>query len=340
MTVAATVRAPSLAPVERVSPWLVGLGAAVSLVASVTAPLWTYGTTLALFGAVHVLSELRYLDRRFGVRLAAPMWTGIGLILSAIVLARIGPWLGWMGRPVAMNAELFAVVALCLLVVPWAARRSGATLPAALVAAGGLLIGVGISPVHTLLLLACLHNWTPVALIAEALDPPWRRRAMAWCAVLFGVIPLWIASGHPTRLAKSIGHWAPDASWLPTGPLADHLGAYLPRAWHGEPWAVHAFSALVFAQCLHYLAVIVVLPSLPAVQGPDPHTGQPRGRWIGRIPPPLFAGALIATIAVLGLAHYHDFAQARRAYGLLAAVHAWVEVPLLLAALSLPRGAP
>ena len=55
---------------------LTGLGAAATVVAilaaataatlSVIAPLAVYSLTLAAFGLPHVLSELRYVDRRFG----------------------------------------------------------------------------------------------------------------------------------------------------------------------------------------------------------------------------------------------------------------------------------
>jgi hypothetical protein len=50
-----------------------GMAAAVVLVTgtAVAAPLLAYSVTLASFGAAHVLSELRYVDLRFGRVLGA-----------------------------------------------------------------------------------------------------------------------------------------------------------------------------------------------------------------------------------------------------------------------------
>jgi len=118
------------------------------------------------------------------------------------------------------------------------------------------------------------------------------------------------------------GLWAPEASLLAAGSLALHLGAYLPASWQGESWALPLFSAAVLLQCLHYAVVIHVLPRL-----------QPDAEASSALPwprPTVFRAALVALGALTFLAFAASFSSARRFYGLLAAVHAWVELPLLL----------
>ena len=45
--------------------------------------------------------------------------------------------------------------------------------------------------------------------------------------------------------------------------------------------------------------------------------------------------AVLVGVAVVGFAYYaHDFADARAVYGLFALVHAWIEVPVLIAAMA------
>lgn len=316
-------------------PWL-ALLAGVSFVACATAPLATYAVTLAAFGGAHVLTELRYVDRRFGARLAGPLWAGIAGLLAVVVFGRIAPWLDLLPRRATVDLELWMIAALALVVIPWTARRAGLATPAALAVAGVVLVGLSASPAHTLLAFAVLHNLTPVGFLADALDGPARRGALAWSAVAFAGLPLLLATGLPATAAAAVGLWAPDASPLPTGPLGGHLGAYLPRAWHDAPWAAWAFSGVVFAQCMHYVVVIGVLPQLDAADTSP-------GRWIGRVPVVPFTIATVALCAALFAGHTVDFHGARGVYGVIAAVHAWIEVPVLLVALSaasLPAAAP
>ena len=55
---------------------------------AVLAPLATYSVTLAVFGLPHVLSELRYIDRRFGRRLDKRFLLPIAVLLQMIVAVR------------------------------------------------------------------------------------------------------------------------------------------------------------------------------------------------------------------------------------------------------------
>jgi hypothetical protein len=107
---------------------------------------------------------------------------------------------------------------------------------------------------------------------------------------------------------------------LASGPLAFNLGVYVPASLVSSEWALHAFSAAVFAQIMHYAAVIVLLPRLAA---------ETPSRWPSRW---LVAGSAAAT-AALAIVFVVDYGLARQLYGLAALVHSWLEIPVLLVAL-------
>ena len=174
--------------------------------------------------------------------------------------------------------------------------------------------GAAEAPLTTMVALSALHNFTPLGFFAEAAP----RRWLGIGALLFIGGPLLLASGLPFAALQSVGLIAPEWTLLPTGPLADHLGVYLPGEAQRAPWALYAFSGLVFAQVLHYGAVLHGLPRLAGEGG--------RTRW--RV------GLVLAAIGALTLlAFAFDFRGSRQLYGIAAAVHAWLEVPVLLAAL-------
>jgi hypothetical protein len=99
----------------------------------------------------------------------------------------------------------------------------------------------------------------------------------------------------------------------------------VPGPWLEAPWAGDLFAAAAFLQCLHYLVVIGWLPRLGA--GDEP--AAPKLRWPE---PRAFAGLVVASTALLAIGFLADFTGARAAYGVVASVHAWIEVPILLLA--------
>lgn len=306
-------RPPPLA--LRPVPWTFGGLVAVAAVVAVLWPLATYSTTLALFGPAHVMSELRYLRRRFGGWLAGYLLP-IYALLAAVAALRAAALFNVVPRAWISPIELGLGVLLVVAVWPRAARswRSGL---AGLTIAVVLVVGLLWAPVHTLLAVAVLHNWTPVPLIGEALGP---NRAWRWAGIVtFAVIPALIASGLPFALAGPFA--APEWTVLDAGPLSHAYGAYLWPEIARTNAAQHVFSAVVFAQCLHYISVIGILPRL----GPPAHAD-------GRGP----VGVLLIGTAVLLALYALDFTYARQVYGVFAAVHAWVEVPILVLALLPP----
>src|ERR1700754_4763588 len=89
------------------------LGGAVIL-AAVAAPLLVYSVSLATFGLAHVLSELRYVDRRFGRTLGMSHVAVMSVLLAGAVAARAGGVFGILGPAVAVTLELSCVAALAL----------------------------------------------------------------------------------------------------------------------------------------------------------------------------------------------------------------------------------
>ncbi len=298
----------------------------LTALAATSAPLLVYSVTLAVFGLPHVLSELRYVSRRFGPDLGERLRLGLLILLGGVLLLRGGRQLGWWTGLAVTRVELLLALSLALLVAPALWRAGGRTrvIGLGLLALGA--IGVAISPVHTLFALAISHNWTPVGFLADAFSGARRRGVMLACFVIFLVIPLLIASGLPMHALAQAGLYLPEQSVLPTGPLAGHFGAYLAPDWRDQPWTEAAFQALVYAQCLHYAAVLIVLPRLQRAP-----TGWPAR--LAEVEDARF-GVMCVGVALVSLAWYSsDFDGARGFYSLPAGVHAWVELPLLLLAL-------
>jgi hypothetical protein len=295
----------------------------VAAVASVAWPLATYTLTLAAFGLAHVLGELRYVDLRFGARLGRSLAWGIGAVLGGIVLVRVLLMAGVVGYEAALVLELGGGVALVALVLPMLARGRPAAGLVGVGVAAVLVLALAVDPAAGLLAMAVLHNLTPVGFVLEATAGASRRRAAWACGVVFGVVPLVIALGWPWALVVSLGVQAPEASPLGYGPLQVAMRAYLPVEVLSPVTALHFFCACVFLQCAHYCVVLGVLPRLVPL-GAVGWVRWPGARWW----PWVLAGAVLAVVPFA-----IDFASARRGYGVLAAVHAWVELPVLLLAL-------
>ena len=312
---AAAFAAPSRTPVARV-----GIAGGVSLVAiafvvTVALPLATYTTSLALFGLAHVLSELNYIDRRFRVRLAgARLWIGAPILVA--MATRAATISGKLPPAVDAGVELGAAAMLAAGAV-WRMRRHRAV--GAIV---GAVLGAGAvaAPFQLLLGLAILHNLTPLGFVAEALKGRSRRGALLLLAIPLVVLPLLIATGLPCAALARLGLAWPEARFLASGPLAFNLGVYVPASLVSSEWALHAFSGAVFAQIMHYAAVILLLPFL---------AGEMPARWSWR---GLAAGVAVAA-AAMALVFFADYRLARQLYGLAALVHSWIEIPVLLVAL-------
>ncbi len=305
-----------------------GRGAAAGIAAAflafagfaVAAPLAAYTVSLAAFGGPHVLSELRYVDRRFGRRLGGALFVRLGVLLALVVTARALLVAKVVPASIEAPMELGLVAALALSVAWGTASQASAAVAVA------LIIGAAtwLAPYDTLVVFALLHNLTPLGFLWQ-LTPRGRRAAVMAVAVL-GLIalPLLVATGLPRALLGGAFD-GPDP--LGAGPLGAHLFAYVPPFLAGAH-DQDLFTAAVVAQGGHYLAVIVALPAMLRRIEPDARGLAP---WPSGWP---FA-ALLAGAGAAGLAGFSiDFARARGLYGIAASLHAWIEIPLLILALT------
>lgn len=317
----ATTRAEPILPLW---PWgFLGVSA-VSVAGVLLAPLAAYVFMIALFGLPHVLCELRYCDERFSARAPRMALLAIGALLCLVAIARVAQAAYLLPTSVAVPLELALGVGLVAASL-WfmQARRFWGLLAGAALAAGATL-----APITTFLAFAWLHNLTPLAFAAEILPRAERRRALLLLSIPFFVLPALIATGAMQDVLQAtfgyIALSAPSAFDAGRYPLA----AFLPSTLAFSD-ALPLFSAAVTAQAMHYLAVIAVLPRLLARYGLGEQRA-PLAPW------PSWRRFYLA-VAALGLFvfafHAADYPHARAFYGVAAALHSWVELPIFLIAL-------
>lgn len=283
----------------------------------VAMPLATWAVAIAFLGLPHVLFEMRYVAHRFGVRLRAlALLIGAPLLLALAARAAGGAHL--ISDDIAGTVELACGALLALIAVRGMRRRRGV----GLIAAVAIVAGAYISAPTTLLVLALLHNFTPVAFLADVAPVERKRSTVTRAGAFFLLPPLVVLTGAPFAALDAIGWTAPTWTPLPAGQLDAAIAAYVPAAYAQLDWALHAFCAAVMAQCLHYYATIRILPSLA------PPTQNDRRAVV----------AIFIASAALSFVFLNDYASAKALYGLAALAHSWIEIPVLLLALDAAYG--
>ena len=290
-------------------------------VAASAFPLAVYTVALACFGMPHVLAELRYVDRRFGRRLDRGFIIVAAGLLALIVLTRASVALHVLPPDIGVPLELALAASLAVACAKGglAQRLTGLCVGAAIATA------TLIAPFATMVGFSILHNFTPLGFLWQISADRRRRGVMAFGAVAFFVIPLAVALGAPRAI---FGAEVPALDPLGAGPLAAHLGVYVPEKFLDAAAARDLFSAAVAAQGAHYLCVIVILPAMlrrfePSAEG---LLSWPKERIFGLL--------CAATSAFAAAAFGRDFLQSRAIYGIAAALHAWIEIPILIIALT------
>ncbi len=264
--------------------------------------------------------ELRYVDARFSRRLPMRLWALMAIPLSVIVVMR---GLRAVDALPSTLAHMQVAMELALVAMMIAASWRLTKTPFVLAAVVPLVVGVVVAPTETLLTLALLHNLTPLGFLVEKAPTGARVRTFAKASLVFFGAPLL------SMLLAGVFVANTDAAFPTTGALRSHLGVYLWPSWQSQAWATQVFSAAVCAQLLHYGAVILWLPRTLT------NDDVPSLPW----PKPAVAVAVLVVLSV-GLAlHFAGsigggFAEARMFYALPAAVHAWIELPILLVSLT------
>lgn len=296
----------------------------ISAMLSVAFPLATYTFTLATFGLTHVLTELHYVNNRFRQRLGNNFRWRISQLLLLIICVRSLQVLALIPTWVSVPLELSCVVGLVVLTIPALAKKDWRLGILGSVLCAFLTLGIFWSATLTLLLFTILHNITPVGFIAEKLQGKHRNYALFACAVVFVLIPVVILLGLPTQILSSVGFVALEASFVPVGGITFHLGAFVPPQLHEQAIAIPAFSAAVFLQSMHYAVVIGILPKWE-----NPTQSKMANR--------LFSWLVVFLSTLLFMGFTISFINTRAIYGIISAVHAWVEIPILLLALAIPE---
>jgi hypothetical protein len=271
------------------------------------APVPLYIVALALFGLPHVVWEMAFVKSRYGARWPLRWWHALWVVLAAV---------GWVSPPWVAASDI-ATLALIGAIVVCAPRGTG--IAARLVGAAGSLALAGLlaagEPVVALLWLSLLHNFTPLLLAWDLAREDATQRAVAWGVTALMALPVLVvvgAIGSPGLAAwiataqGGASGTAPLASQLPFGATPALLPALL--------------TALVLAQCAHYLSVIHLLPQAEARRSGRPPLPQ-RARSLA-----LLASAVMAAFFLI------DHAEAREWYAVAAGAHAWLEWPVLLMA--------
>jgi hypothetical protein len=302
--------------------------AVMSVAAVVVAPLATFVLMISAFGLPHVLYELRYVDERFSARTSAPALAIIGVLLALIAGARVANGTHMLPASLLLPLELALGAALAFTAV-WFMRSNRAL---------GALIGIGFAagaifaPIWTFLAWAWLHNLTPLGFVAEITQGEERRRWLTFLAMPFFVLPALVATGvfhEAGALVFAVG----ETQVLSVFGAGDRpLLSFLPPGSSD----LHLFSAAVVAQSMHYVAVIVLLPRLVREK-------QGIGATSTVVPWPSWRAFAFGVSAIAGVAfgvYAVSYTDARAAYGVAAAIHAWIELPILLMAIGQGFKAP
>lgn len=309
--------------IDSSSSRLAALWIAVSIVAVASvaiAPIAAFVLMISAFGLPHVLYELRYVDERFSARMSARPLAAIGALVALIAAARIANGMHFLMGDVFLWIELGLGAALALTATALMRHNK----PLGAVIGTAFALGAIFAPVPTFLVWAWLHNLTPLGFVAEITEGEERRRWLMLLTIPFFVLPALVATGVFHDLANLLLQVA-ELRWTSMFGAGDKpLLSFLPP----ESLDLNLFSAAVVAQSMHYVAVIVLLPQLlRAKQGPAAQTIVPWPTW------PVFAAGVAAIAAVAFGVYAVSYTDARAAYGVAAAIHAWIELPILLLAI-------
>lgn len=296
----------------------------LSAVASLFYPIATYLGTLSLFGVAHVFIELRYIDAQYFSTLKkqfdASFLFWLVNILLVIAALRCVVFLGWIPLPIGLGLELCCGLGLVLLAtrVLWQQIKVGCSpemfvrLGVTLAIATLLVLGIIQSPITTLVILAILHNLTPIGFIYH--HPNQHRFHWFGCLFIFGLLPLLIFYGR----------WL-GSGWYSLPSMASYLATFVPPSIQHSQFADPLFAAATFCQCMHYI-VVIGLFSEWTPSNPESLIPWMRPQWF------YLAVLLISTLFLF--AFQTSFFTTRAFYSVLASIHAWVEIPLLLVLLT------
>jgi hypothetical protein len=249
----------------------------------------------------------------------------IGALVGVIAAMRVASSAAILSSYTATLVEL-SLGGVLALSAAWFMRRWKLAGIAIALAFG---IGVVYAPIPTFLVWAWVHNLTPLGFIAEATEGEERRRLVGTLSIFFLLVPALVATGIFHQAAFALTGFSAANGPSAFGAEARPLGSFL---WPGATVEsdVALFSAAVVAQSMHYVAVILFLPRL-ITQRPQLAQGTALAPWPRQWS--IFAWVIAGIAAAAFIVYAVDYSTARSAYGVAAAIHAWVELPIFLMAL-------
>jgi hypothetical protein len=280
----------------------------ISAWSAISFPLSTYALTLATFGIAHVAIELRYIDSRFQQRFSNKIETRLFTIVLSIGILRCSSIFGIVPPNVAHLLELCCGLGLVLLAThqlwihDWLRGAVGLAV--------GCLLGIGtmIDPMMTSVIFAIIHNLTPVGFILERQG--FQPRTIWICGAIFGILPLLIVLYRSFPILQ-----------LPVETNVSYLSAFLAPSWQQSSIAYPLFAAVTFLQCMHYAAVIGLLSQW------TPNRPKSFLPWLAS----KYFYLLLGGVSIcFFIAFQNSFVLTRACYGIVASIHAWIEIPLLL----------
>ena len=297
-----------------------GLVIVLTIIGASIAPIATFVLMISAFGLPHVIYELRYCDTRFSSRTSPGLLMVLGGLVSAIAIGRIANGAHWLTSDYFVPLELGLGSVLALVAAWWMRehRWLGALIGLAFAA------GATFRPLETFLIWAWLHNLTPIGFIAEITEGEERQRWMMILFIPFVLVPGLVATGVFQQLAVQIVGSADLQMFSIFGAGDIPLMSFLPP----KSYDLNLFSAAVVATSMHYVAVIVLLPRMLAAKG---SSAMPTlVRW----PDWRTFAVIVGAIALVAFGVYAvSYKDAKSAYAVAAAIHAWIELPVLLLAL-------
>lgn len=288
-----------------------GLIIIVSAIGAIAFPFATYATTLATFGIAHVAIELRYIDSRFHQQLDRTLESRLAILLIAIAWWRCCAIFGWLAAEIAHILELSCGLGLVLLTTQYLGGYNRQLILPGIILSSLLGMGIVRDPIATSVILAIVHNLTPIGFILDRQDSKYSRSLLITSGLVFGAIPLLIFFW---QLLHSIGQID-----LVTNSV--YLNAFVTPSWQKLAIVYPLFSAVVFLQCMHYLAVIGLFSQWTSDLAP---TLLP---WVTSKSFYIILGGISICLLV---AFQYNFGLTRSLYGIVASIHAWLEIPLLL----------
>jgi hypothetical protein len=281
----------------------------ISAGSAIAFPLTTYAITLATFGIAHVAIELRYIDSQFHQRFGNKIEVRLLQLVLAIALLRCGSIFGIVTPNIARLLELGCGLGLVSIATHqiWMSNWWRGSIGMAI----GCLLGIGTiaDPIATSVIFAIIHNLTPIGFILDRQE--WKSTRIIWiCGVIFGLLPVLI---FLARLLPIVS--------LPLEINPSYLSAFIAPSWQELSIAYPLFSAVAFLQCMHYAAVIGLFSQW------TPAHAKSFLPWLSA----KYFYIMLGGISIgFFIAFQHSFVLTRAFYGIVASIHAWIEIPLLL----------